>query len=392
MLRVRTWRMLTLAWFAGALLAAAAVASARNDASTTTAGAFPMNKDDPSAIAQACLQDLEAIPGFLRENDAGVQQPVSPETEDRRRAALEVARRQAQDVRDEAGCLRILQTYLGAWRHGHLSVHAMKPEGGAEMARPASGNRSPSAEMLSGATALITIPTFFPAAREPLAALLEQHRQALAARPNWIIDVRGNDGGSDTTYAPLLPWLLPDGWIDVSEKVFVTPANIRAEERICEEFAPGDADCAHFSAATVQRMRAVGDRQWVQQQYETGWRYVPPATVEPNRPQRVAVLMDGRCGSSCEQFLLTVRQSFNVKLVGHSRSGGVLDASNLRPHLLPSGRRRLWYATTLSNRLPGFPIDGIGIAPDVFLPEAGDATDRSVDVKRTQRWLEGSGW
>jgi hypothetical protein len=85
--------MLTLAWFAGALLAAAAVASARNDASTTPAGAFPMNKDDPSAIAQACLQDLEAIPGFLRENDAGVQQPVSPETEDRRRAALEVARR-----------------------------------------------------------------------------------------------------------------------------------------------------------------------------------------------------------------------------------------------------------------------------------------------------------
>lgn len=351
-----------------------------------------MTTENTATLAQACLLDLEAIAPFLRENDAGFQQPVSPETEDRRRAALASAKQQAATVRDEAECLKVLNTYLGAWRKGHLYVHAMKPDGASEMSRPASGTRSPRAEMLSGNTALITIPTFFPAMRAPLAALLEQHRKDLEARPNWIIDVRGNDGGSDTTYAPLLPWLVPDGWIDVSERVFVTPANIQAEEHICEEFAPGDADCARFAAETVRRMRSVGNGQWVQQQYESGWRYVPPESIETHRPRRVAVLMDGRCGSSCEQFLVTVRQAFNVKLVGHSRSGGVLDASNLRPHLLPSGRRRLWSATTLSNRLPGFPIDGVGIAPDVFLPDAEDRTDPSADVKRTQRWLEGAGW
>jgi hypothetical protein len=384
--------IIIVALFAGLLFVAATSAGSQGAPAGPPPGSPPMSTENTAAIAHGCIQDLEAIPPFLLANDAGFQQPVSPETEDRRRAALELARRQARDVRDEAECLHILQTYLGAWRKGHLSVHAMQPEGGSEMSRPATGNRSASAAMLSAATALITIPTFFPAAREPLAALLERHRQELEARPNWIIDVRGNDGGSDTTYAPLLPWLLPDGWIDVSERVYVTPPNIHAEEHICEEFAPGDADCARFAAATVQRMRSVGNGHWVQQQYETGWRYIPPARVEPSRPKRVAVLMDSRCGSSCEQFLVTVRQSFNVKLVGHSRSGGVLDASNLRPHLLPSGRRRLWYATTLSNRLPGFPIDGIGIAPDVFLPDADDREDRSADVKRTQRWLEGEGW
>lgn len=384
---------ITLAFFAALLFGAATAASAQGaTAGPASAGAFTMNNEGTAAIARACLQDLEAIAPFLRANDAGFQQPVSPETEDRRRGALEVARRQAQDVRDESECLTVLQTYLRAWRPGHLSVHAMKPDGVSEMSRSASGPRAPAIELLSASTASITIPTFFPAMREPLAALLEQHRKDLEARPNWIVDVRGNDGGSDMTYGPLLPWLLPDGCIDVSERVFVTPANIRAEEHICEEFAPGDPDCARFSAESVRRMRSVGEGEWVQQQYETGWRYSPPEKIEPRRPQRVAVLMDARCGSSCEQFLLTVRQSFSVKLVGHSRSGGALDASNLRPHLLPSGRRRLWYATTLSNRLPGFPIDGVGIPPDVFLPDAADRNDPSTDVKRTQRWLEGFGW
>jgi hypothetical protein len=69
-----------------------------------------------------------------------------------------------------------------------------------------------------------------------------------------------------------------------------------------------------------------------------------------------------------------------------------LDVSNLRPHLLPSGKHRLWYAITVSNRLPALPIDGIGIAPDVFLPDPEDTGDRDADVRRTQRWLEGGGW
>ena len=60
--------------------------------------------------------------------------------------------------------------------------------------------------------------------------------------------------------------------------------------------------------------------------------------VEPEKvtryPQRVAVLVDKRCGSTCEEFLLVARQSFKVKLFGQS-SAGSLDYSNLRPFTLP---------------------------------------------------------
>jgi hypothetical protein len=342
-----------------------------------------------TALAHDCLRDIEAIPAFLLANDAGMQQAATPAELAKREAALEVARREAAGVQDDAQCTAVLQTCLRAWRRGHLFVHAVKANEGKVSAPPRS---MPTIEMLSSSTALVTVPSFFPAAHAPLAALIEQHRRELEARPNWIVDVRGNGGGSDITYAPLLPWLMPDGWIDVSERVFVTAANVQAEEHIAQEMAPGDAESARISAATVQRMRAGREGDWVQQQYDAGWQYLRADNVVQRRPQRVAVLMDGGCGSSCEQFLLTVRQSFAVKLVGHRRSYGGLDASNLRPHLLPSGRQRLWYATTVSNRLPALPIDGIGIEPDVLLPYPEDEADRRADVDRTQQWLEGGGW
>ncbi|HEY0885567.1 MAG TPA: S41 family peptidase [Ramlibacter sp.] len=342
--------------------------------------------------ARACLEDLDAIPRFLRLNDAGFQQPVTSSEEERREAALESARDQARCVQDDAQCMAVLQAYLKAWRSGHLFVEQV-----ADAAAPHPPSRlpnelTPSVELLSRNTALLTIRTFSAAAREQLAAMLERNREQLGLRPNWIVDVRGNGGGTDTTYAPLLPWLMADGWVEVSEKVYVTPANLFAEERVCELIAPDDAEGARITAETARRMRSASEGTWVEHVHPNGWQHERPMHIEHPRPQRVAVLMDSRCGSSCEQFLLTVRQSFSVKLVGRSRSGGAVDASNLRPHMLPSRKRRLWYATTLSNRLPALPIDGIGVAPDVFLPGEQDEANQRADVKRTQRWLEGGEW
>ena len=110
--------------------------------------------------------------------------------------------------------------------------------------------------------------------------------------------------------------------------------------------------------------------------------------LEPHRPSRVAILIDGGCGSSCEQFALEARQSFSVKLIGQHTFGS-LDYSNLRPHDLPSGRRRLWYATTRSTRIPGLMVDVAGVPPDIYLPiEAGDDA-KYEEVRRLQSWLEG---
>ena len=142
------------------------------------------------------------------------------------------------------------------------------------------------------------------------------------------------------------------------------------------------------AAEAVRRMNSVTAGSYVQQEEGPAIDYVHVENVEPRRPARVAVLMDSRCASSCEEFLLTVRQSFAVKLVGrHSR--GSLDYSNLRPHVLPSGRRVLRYAISRSERLPDLPVDLSGVEPDIYLPEPANAEARTDEVLRVQHWLEG---
>jgi hypothetical protein len=115
---------------------------------------------------------------------------------------------------------------------------------------------------------------------------------------------------------------MPDGWLSVGTRIFVTAANVRAEETVCDLFAPGDPECLRFTRANVRRMRSVQEGEWVPQPGDEGWTAKRPATLHARRPQRVAVLIDRRCGSSCEEFLLTVRQSLRGEARGARPDGG----------------------------------------------------------------------
>jgi C-terminal processing protease CtpA/Prc len=99
-------------------------------------------------------------------------------------------------------------------------------------------------------------------------------------------------------------------------------------------------------------------------------------------PKRVAVLVDN-AASTGEQFLLEARQSRKVTLFGKENSAGVLDFSNTVDMPTPSGRYRVFWATSRSLRLPGDPVDPDGIAPDIRIP-----ADERDPVAFAQRWLE----
>ena len=135
-------------------------------------------------------------------------------------------------------------------------------------------------------------------------------------------------------------------------------------------------------------MRSVAPGQYINQDDAGVVQFERVKQPERKRPSRIAILVDGRCASSCEEFLLIARQSFSVKLVGQP-SFGSLDYSNLRPYDLPSGQRVLWYATSRSLRLPDYPVDLAGIPPDIYLPVSHDDSDAKGEIGRVKRWLEG---
>jgi hypothetical protein len=121
-----------------------------------------------------------------------------------------------------------------------------------------------------------------------------------------------------------------------------------------------------------------------------GGGYTGPAVLA--RPRRVAVLADGGCASSCEEFLLEARRSRKATLYG-APSAGLLDYSNVVPADaaapsaagpgVPGSTLTLVSPTTRSARLPTEPVDNVGVPPAVPLP-----ADEPLPVDWVRRHLE----
>jgi hypothetical protein len=352
---------------------------------------------DPANGQAACRADLEFIPGFLVENDAGAPEHLKRLGAPALDKALAEARQGIAADPSGADCLSLLNRYVRAWRGGHIAV-SPGPEANPAEATPdeaASAPSEPSAKSgrstlrwLSDRTVLITLPTFDPGERDPLEGLLASHRRRLSQTPNWILDIRENDGGADLTYAPLLEAIVISPRVEVGAEFLSTPANIVNTRGLCRVYQ--DKSCEAAVAPLVAAMQAARPGDYVRPPGVTEAVTVKRDHRAPSEaPRRVAVVIDQACGSSCEQFVLSVRQSANVKLFGR-RTAGVLDYSNVRPQALPSGSRLLWYATSRSLRLPYLPVDAAGIPPDIYLPPAAPGADPAAEIERVRAWLEAS--
>jgi hypothetical protein len=341
-----------------------------------------------------CIQDLNYLPNFLLSNDTGAKDHLKQKGQKHFNDALHQAITEAKLIKEIGECKKIAQRYLKSWRSGHLSIDASeqmkqklkKSPQAAKTTEKTEAKLSslPQIEFLSEKSVLVTLSSFAPANRLPLIQLLKDNHQQLAATPNWIIDVRRNGGGSDSSYTPLLPWLIGSQRVEVGMEWLVTPENTAAQQQICQRYDPDNKECFEWADSIVKVMQTGVNGQFIQKGETITFK--SEENLEPKRPSRVAILISRSCGSSCEQFLLTARQSFNVKLLGR-RTYGSLDYSNLRPHLLPSGYFELSYATSKSLRLPHLPVDIAGVIPDIYLPSIENG--EKLEVIRVKNWLEG---
>jgi len=347
-----------------------------------------------ASVTENCKRDIAYLPDFLIANDTGAADNRRVRGESLIAAAFGKAMREAASAKTEDDCGNIIQTYLRAWREGHLAVTpadwspageaSQKADDGAAAATP------PQARIawLSDKTVLLTLPTFFASAAEGIVKMMADNRKRLERTPNWIIDVRDNNGGDDGTYAPITDAVIGNPIFIAGVEFLSTPANIEATAGLCDFYALGDKNCIASLERLVTAMRAVPAGTYAPHPSlgDTVTR-VDPDEPRRKRPVRVAVLTDRECGSSCEQFLLAMKQAWNVKLFGR-RTAGALDYSNLRPHKLPSGKRLILYATSRSKRLPHLPVDAVGVLPDVFLPPPADDAARTKEIDTVRALIE----
>jgi hypothetical protein len=213
---------------------------------------------------------------------------------------------------------------------------------------------------ISDKTHYIRIGSFDASYGTDVDSLLRADSSTLNNTPNLILDLRGNGGGADFVYAPLLPYLYTNAINTIGADVLATKDNIEAWQPLLSNPDLPDAT-----------------KQWVKKllanmQANIG-RFVSVADDETlilrsikKYPEKIVILIDNGCASTTEQLLLAAMQSKKVTLMGQP-SAGVLDYANMRNRPLPCLPYTLSYATTRSRRVPEQAIDNKGIAPAVVL-------------------------
>jgi hypothetical protein len=223
---------------------------------------------------------------------------------------------------------------------------------------------APFLERLSDRTLYMRIPSFEYAQKAMIDSVLSANDALIRNTENFIIDIRNGTGGSDASYAGLIPYLYTGPIRSVGVKLRATELNAAGYEAYADMFGR-DTEDGRWCLDVATRMRAALGT-WLEMD-EQPWSVDSAHTVLPF-PQRVGILHNAGNGSTDEQFLLDARTSAKVKLFGRPTQGSI-DASNLREIASPDGCFMLAYTMSLSHRLPHMPVDVMGIQPDHYLDE-----------------------
>jgi hypothetical protein len=217
-------------------------------------------------------------------------------------------------------------------------------------------------EKLSDKTVILRIPSFDGSAKKQIDSLILINMPLISKTDNLIIDLQNNGGGSDGSFSKIIPLIYTDPIKVIGLEYLSTPLN---NQRM--------ADFAKDPDASAE------DKKWVNDALEKlnknlgkfvnlDSSIVSTETLDTvyAYPKRVAIIVNGGCGSTTEQFLLAAKQSKKVKLFGVTTFGS-LDISNMHSVKSPCNDLELGYCLSKSYRIPDFTIDGIGLQPDYYI-------------------------
>ncbi|WDA39616.1 S41 family peptidase [Erythrobacter sp. BLCC-B19] len=158
-----------------------------------------------------------------------------------------------------------------------------------------------------------------------------------AGAPLILFDVRGNGGG--TTPETLLRVIMDRPYAGT---IVNTPMTI----------AEQDAHASFSSAAPIWQMIRYGPDR------------TQPAADAIKGP--MAVLMDGGCGSACEDFVIRFQSGKRGPLIGEPTFG-----STGQPYFVQWPQWKMSFRiSTKREFLPdGRPFEGVGVAPDIAVPQ-----------------------
>ena len=229
---------------------------------------------------------------------------------------------------------------------------------------PNGANTYPLAVKLSDSTFYLRIPSFY---NDDAEVLTRKHWAEITSTPNLIIDIRNNGGGQDSYYQILSDLIYTQPYQSKGVEWYATGNNIKMYEEALKngDIQNGEEGIRWTNSLVSEMKKNVGG--FVIHPMMGGNQIIKNDTIFPY-PKSVGIIINEGNASSAEQFLLSARQSSKVLLFGNSNTAGVLDYSNAISENLPSNKFELDFPMSRSLRLPDYPIDNIGLSPDVYVP------------------------
>ncbi|WP_196885513.1 S41 family peptidase [Aureivirga sp. CE67] len=223
--------------------------------------------------------------------------------------------------------------------------------------------KEPYFEKIDNKTVLLRIPSFAIDQKAKIDSLIQANKKLIHKTPNFIIDIRNNGGGGDSSFQELLPIIYTNPIRTVKLELLSTPLNnSRLLDYIENDYGFSEKQKESFQrdydtlSKHLGEFVRFGDEPIVVDTFDKVYKY----------PENVGIIINENVASTSEQFLLAAKQSKKVKLFGTSTLG-VLDISNQYNVKSPCEDILLTYSISKSLRIPHMTIDGKGIQPDYYI-------------------------
>jgi hypothetical protein len=214
---------------------------------------------------------------------------------------------------------------------------------------------------LTDRTSLLCMSSFDDAYVKKIEKIVSDNQQAIENCENLIIDIRNNGGGTYDAYDEILPYITTNNIRGVGQEYLVTQTLIDGVESWFDDEAG----------------REMG-RRWISMFEGNIGKFINVDTTDvsisrikiaEHSPKQIAVLVNKGTASSGEAFTLAAKQSKKVKILGVPTYGAI-DYGSASPFDFGSENYILVMPTWRAMRLPDFPIDNIGVQPDIYLDKS----------------------
>ncbi|SEQ79083.1 S41 family peptidase [Epilithonimonas lactis] len=219
---------------------------------------------------------------------------------------------------------------------------------------------------------------------ENIEKMIEKNKALLESSDFLIIDVRDNGGGTDNGYQKILPYIVTGPSRSVGVEYLASPTLISTTEK----YLQGLKKDAEKNKAQIEdlenRIRQLKANPGKYVNYDEKKVRIESMVPSVKSPSQIVVLANDHTASAAENFLLLAKQSKKTKIIGIP-SSGVLDYANAMFFEYGCDNYKLLMPTYNSFRLPDYPIDNIGVQPDIYLDESvKDWTQFAVDYLEGQ--------